>query len=497
MTAGVIMLGAYGKIDMYLSYKPQITFFKIVYKRHTYFSQELLDQFFITSPNFGIKTSCIIFNNADLISDMYLVLKLPAIPVNTRNDIVIRWVDYIGLNLIKRIDIEIGNKLIQKIDSDYLYYFLQLRGFQKQQKWGSHRRGVEYLLGQRPELTEFSSGKDSATLVIPIPFWFTTSTGKSLPLSSINHSQVKVNLEVNKLSEVIEIGPTHQISVKETVTLFKKYEYIYQNSTNFGIFIRFDANTKTLYFNQLQGSFIASTITIDKELMSPMTENNLIRNQAGFFMQPSSVSSATNYTFKATININDCKLQANYVYLDNNERARFYSTNQQYLIEQQQYYTNTQVASYNNRVLLNFVNPCVEMLWYLRLNRNISCKRIYSYTQNVDNSGDTLLKSSAIVLNGTDVMSKRNSTFTETIEIVKYHPTSTLGEGVHIYTFGLVPENFQPSGTCNFSRIEKAYLDFTTTPVISYDNKATLKVIATTYNILQIENGIVSLEFDD
>jgi len=502
MTAGVILLGAYGKIDMFISYKPQITFFKAVFKRHTYFSQELIDQYFITSPNFDTQTSCIVFNNADLISDLYLAVSLPAIPqsfnFNTSTidkEVAYKWIDYIGFNLIKSINIEISNKVIQTIDSDWLYNYYNLYGFRHRNSDGDHERSIKKLVGQVPSLVEYSDKKEMYNLIIPIPFWFCTSPGLALPLNALNFSEVKINLQISRQDDVLLNGPTNYVKVYESVCFFKKYEYIYQGSNTIGIFFYFDAEKKLLYFNTIQGNFVPSVLSIEKELVNGFQHNNLIRNSDNFFIKPIDNVQNKKILVKSILNLSSCKLVANYIYLENSERIKFYKSTHQYLIEQQQYYLNTNIISYNNRLLLNFVNPCFELIWYLRYNNNLKNKILYVTTDNADGSGSSLIKKCGLVFNGNDILSKRNHDFTEIVELFTSH-TNTKLKGISVYRFGLNPEINQPSGSCNMSRIEKAYLDIVTSPNISYTNKATLKIIARGYNILQISNGTIQILFE-
>jgi len=500
MTAGVIMLGAYGKLDMYISYNPQITFFKIVYKRHTYFSQEAINQYFTTTPNFDTQTSCILFNNADLVSDIYLNITLPAIPKSLANsNYYYKWIDYVGLNLIKKIDVVIGNKVIQRLEADFLFTNFITKGFtNKTSKKGTHKRGIDILTGNTTDLTTYTTQKNSYQLSIPLPFWFCQSTGTSLPLNSLNLSEVQINLELNKLGKLLSVGATHSITVRETVCLFTPQEYIYQGATNsIGIFLYYDSVSKTIYFNQLQGSFQKSTTSIEKELVNSYENNYLIRNSKYYYHQPTVDVQDENTKLNISANISNAYLLVNYIFLENTERLKYYRLSHQYLIEQQQYYYNTKIVSPNNRILLNFVNPLIELIFIVRLNNHLEKNIIYCFKENADNSGTELVKSCQVTFNGADIMSSRTVDFTQLIEMYKCHKNCTINRGINIYSFSLSPEEVQPSGSCNFSRIEKSYLEFTVSSLVSYSNKASIKVIGRSYNIIQLVNGTVELLFDN
>ena len=109
MGGGLIQLVAYGIQDIYISGDPQITFFKVVYKRHTNFSIEPIRQYFSTSLDFGKSSSCTIARHGDLITKMYLVVNLPFIPSFKETDNIKKfaWAKKIGYVIIKTIEIEI------------------------------------------------------------------------------------------------------------------------------------------------------------------------------------------------------------------------------------------------------------------------------------------------------------------------------------------------------------------------------------------------------
>ena len=102
MTGGLIQLVAYGLEDLYLTSDPQITYFKVVYRRHTNFTIEQIPQYFINTPNFGKKSTCILSKNADLIGNATLVVTLPKIKKITDPKVKFAWVKRIGFAKIGR-----------------------------------------------------------------------------------------------------------------------------------------------------------------------------------------------------------------------------------------------------------------------------------------------------------------------------------------------------------------------------------------------------------
>ena len=107
MGGGLMQLVAYGAQDIYLTGNPQITFFKVVYRRHTNFSMEAIEQTFSGSPDFGRKVYCTISRNGDLVYGMYV--KLAA-----GTQIVAASGANPGHNMFDSIELEIGGQMIDK-----------------------------------------------------------------------------------------------------------------------------------------------------------------------------------------------------------------------------------------------------------------------------------------------------------------------------------------------------------------------------------------------
>ena len=118
MSGGLMQLVAYGAQDVYLTGNPQITFFKVVYRRYTNFSMESIEQVFNGTADFGKRVTCTISRNGDLIYRVYLQVTLPLVecpqptdPTKPQNT-CFRWVNYIGHVLIRNVEVEIGGQRI-------------------------------------------------------------------------------------------------------------------------------------------------------------------------------------------------------------------------------------------------------------------------------------------------------------------------------------------------------------------------------------------------
>ena len=131
MPIGLLILVSTGKENLYLSHNPEITFFKIAYKRHTNFSTEIVPQYFKNIPNFGRRVSVNISKNADLLGQIHLYVKLPNIIPQTHkylpeNIKKISWIKKIGFGIIRFVDLEIGGTLIERHYGDWLNIWEEL-----------------------------------------------------------------------------------------------------------------------------------------------------------------------------------------------------------------------------------------------------------------------------------------------------------------------------------------------------------------------------------
>ncbi len=115
MTAGggLLQLVARGKQDIFLTGNPQLTWFKMVYRRYTNFAIESMPMYFDGDPDFGKKLSCLIPRRGDLLGQVFLEVTLPALTLAGTNDPV-SYVNAIGHALIAEISNDIGEQEIDK-----------------------------------------------------------------------------------------------------------------------------------------------------------------------------------------------------------------------------------------------------------------------------------------------------------------------------------------------------------------------------------------------
>ena len=151
MGGGLMQLVAYGAQDVYLTGNPQITFWKVTYRRHTNFAMESIEQTFNGQADFGRRVTCTISRNGDLAYRTYLQVTLPEINqsmANSGSDVFARWLDFPGEQLVSQVEVEIGGQRIDRQYGDWMHIWNQLTGTTEQ-----YERGYFKMVGNTTQLT--------------------------------------------------------------------------------------------------------------------------------------------------------------------------------------------------------------------------------------------------------------------------------------------------------------------------------------------------------
>jgi hypothetical protein len=462
MGGGLLQLVAYGAQDVYLTGNPQITFFKVVYRRHTNFAMEAIQQTFSGIPDFGNTVYCQISRNGDLINRAYLEVTLPAMTASNM------FVNYIGLRLLKSVTIEIGGQQIDKHYSDWLYIWNELSlPIGKRYAW-------EQMVGADQDITSDTTST-GVTLFVPLEFWFCRTIGLALPLIALQYHEVKLKIE-------------------------------------------FESHNNCIY---QMGTAGTANDTID-----PST----------------------------TYKLQKANLWVDYIFLDTDERRKFAQLSHEYLIEQLQFTGSesltTGTSGTSTRVKLNFNHPCKELVWVAKYASSTTRNHWYNYTVKADGSfltglqkpsailaattladlGSNILASSnaggiaennsfitklvynvepgfsanstnpfercLLQLNGNDRFAQRDGSYFNYVQPFQHHTNIPANQGINVYSFALKPEEHQPSGTLNMSRIDTA--------VLAVDAKKStgtlsgvINIYATNYNVLRILSGMGGLAYSN
>lgn len=600
MGGGLMQLVAYGAQDVYLTGNPQITFWKVTYRRYTNFAIESIEQTFNGQADFGRRVTCTISRNGDLAYRTYLQVTLPEINQmmgtvvgnnfngNMASAVYARWLDFPGEQIIAQVEVEIGGQRIDRQYGDWMHIWNQLTMTSEQQKayWKMIGNTTQLTFITDPSFADVDGPCDSmaprqvcaprnalpeTTLYIPLQFWFCTNPGLALPLIALQYHEVKINLDIRPIDECLWAVTSLSCNTTQNGPA-GPYTNTAANQYNIGTPV-----TATIAYNQ---SLVAASLYVD------------------------------------------------YVFLDTDERRRFAQNPHEYLITQLQFTGDESVGSSSNKIKLNFNHPVKELIWVVQPDQNVDyCSSLlcdatlfkvlgaqpFNYTDAIDalpnaihafggpseldggnngyidaqglfqdagaddaqiganftgywhggvynnaynepnfggssvplgtaqssaaaanalaqlgltqfgnsnhvggssvsDAGTFVLSETSLdmhcwgqnptvvaklQLNGQDRFSEREGTYFSWVQPFQSH-TRTPDEGINIYSFALRPEEHQPSGTCNFSRIDNATLQLVlSNSTVEGTKTAKVRVYATNYNVLRIMSGMGGLAYSN
>lgn len=510
MAGGILQLVAYGIQDLYLTGDPQITFFKVVYRRHTNFAIESVIQNFSAPANFGEKVTCTLSHIGDLVGKMFLHIDLPSIPkfidpvTGIENPFKkFAWVRSLGFAIIDRVVIEIGGKVIDRQYGEFMYIWTQLTNRQD--------RGLAKMIGDVPEMYEFSNGKRSYRLFIPFFFWFCRNTGLALPIIALASTDVKITVLFRRLDECIRVGPTHSIQILEDVVPLCPGDYIEQTVNNqsiYGYVIDYDYLTKKLFYikiqnpNAIKQTFTAlqepsfSTGIINNVTYVPNEQFRIYNSLTRQFATPTpnTIEMVENTSLSFFPRFANCFIYANYIYLDTEERYKFVRSAHEYLIEQTQYNYQFGIKSPNVKQNLALDHPCTIHYWVAQLDSltgpgtiNDRFNFTDSHIRYPDGSlyGKDLVRTAILILDGQDRFQRRTSRYFNLVVPYQHHYRGPV-VGINAYSLSINPEDNQPSGSTNMSRIDFITMIMQLSKVITPQNTCNVRSYTMNYNILRV-----------
>jgi hypothetical protein len=211
-------------------------------------------------------------------------------------------------------------------------------------------------------------------------------------------------------------------------------------------------------------------------------------------------------------------LWVDYIFLDTDERRRFAQLSHEYLIEQLQFTGTETVVPEGGQIKpkLSFNHPCKELVWFCASDFSASTvptinNNWVNFTTKASGTGPNWysprvtsgsvnnlnpIKTAKLVLNGNDRFSERPGSYFNLIQPFQHHENIPGNPGINVYSFALKPEEHQPSGTLNMSRIDTAVLNLST-GVITDGSKSNLFIYAVNYNVLRILSGMGGLAYSN
>jgi hypothetical protein len=403
-----------GKQDVFLSGNPQITWFKMVYRRYTNFAVESQPMYFDGDADFGKRLSCLVPRRGDLLGPMFLEVTLPAIYLSS-DGTATDYVNSIGHALIQEISIEIGEQEIDKHTGEWMEIWSNLTTT-SEKKAGFYDM-IGKLDGYVPPTGTLPG---PLKLYIPLHFWFNKNPGLYLPLLALQYHPVRINITLRPLQQLFYSG-------------------------------------------------------------------DLVNNCDTTTVNPAKITSMM--------------LWGDYVYLDVEERRRFVSTAHEYLIEQVQYTSAIGIPAKITSVplRLEFNHPIRELIWVLKRDLMDSHHEWFNYSNlSISETGKRtdMLSSALLQLDGMDRFQERDAGYFRLVQAWQHHTVVPNDDFIYIYSFALKPEELQPSGSLNASRIDNLILQITMNQATApARGNCTGRVYATNHNVLRVVDGFGGLLF--
>jgi hypothetical protein len=428
MGGGLLQLVAYGAQDTYLTGNPHITFWKVLYKRHTNFAMEAFRVNFTGAPIYGQRLVAVVNRNADLIWKTYVEVTLPATGT-------VKWTAAsarrLGYQLLKQVEVEIGGQIIDRHYGEWLYIWETLTAdFDEASKLDSMVNNGTY-----DSTTSATSCNGRPTvLYVPLQFWFNRNPGLALPLIALQYHEVRFN-----------------ITLEEAINLVQ---------------------------DDSQASLSAAAAALPQ--------------------------------------VSDMALYIDYVYLDVDERRRFAQESHEYLIEQLQYEGQQQITTSSGRLDLTLNHPIKELVWVFQDARKLECDAATLTDLGADNtqpfSYNDIVNRARLQINGQDRFDERYGDYFWKVQPYQHHTAGGTAawsksisntNPINVYSFAIKPEEHQPSGTCNFSRIDNAtfVFDSVTSGVAgTFPSKAypyNFRMYGVNYNIFRVMSGMGGLAYSN
>jgi hypothetical protein len=383
---GLLQLVAVGKQDVFLTGNPQITWFKMVYRRYTNFAMESQQIYFDGDPDFGKRVTALVPRRGDLLGPMTLEIVLPFVKMSDGS--TGNYVNTAGYALIEEITLEIGEQEIDKQTGEWMQIWSTLV------TTAGQRDALNNMIGRVDGINSPATMLPPATcsvgtykygalkLYVPLQFWFNRNPGLYLPLLAMQYHPIRINVKFRDLASMIV-------------------------STS-----------------------LSATCAGVQPLPTKLTE---------------------------------IRLWGDYVYLDTEERRRFVANTHEYLIEQVQYTPQISLPEGVNthNIRMEFNHPLRELFWVVQRNVMKTTHEWFNFgSTSASESGQSrdLLQDATLQVDGYDRFDTRDSGYFRLVQPYQFHTTTDVKQFIYLYSFALRPEDMQPSGSLNASRIDNMNL---------------------------------------
>jgi hypothetical protein len=401
MASGRVQLAAVGIQDNFTVNQPSFTYFQKVYKKHTKFALETIDNPFDGPQSFGSIVNCVVPRRGDLIHAIHLRLDLsnlysPSFPTSN-----LGYTDSIGNAIVDWAELLIGGQIVQRITGEYMEMYTDLFISKSQQP------AIKYLVGRTLSVNGLGKAPATSTYIVPLPFYFHRNDHLDIPMTAINKQEIEIRIQLKPLKNLVVFSDTG-----------------------------------------LPG--------------------------------PSDVRGS----------ITKISLPIEYVFLSDEEAKYMAQRSLDYLI------TQVQLSRYTippgetvSKMLLQFINPVRELYFVIQN----SDTRNDTFNYNKTGGGDQLVNIQ-LDFNSEMRISPDVATppYLRILQPLQSH-TKSPDRLFYVYSFALNPENPDPSGQVNMSRIITKLLTVTSA---SSNVQREIRVYAMSYNVLRVCGGLAGVIFN-
>ena len=516
MGGGLLQLVAYGAQDAYITGNPHITFWKVMYKRHTNFAMEAMRVNFTGAPSFGQRVVAVVNRNADLLYRTYLEVTLPDTRTASAGGGAVNWTQgaqrRLGYLLIQQIEVEIGGQVMDRQYGEWMYLWETLSApYDQSVKLDAMLGGDQ---GGRPSTLTSCNGRPNV-LYIPLSFWFCRNPGLALPLIALQYHEVHFNLIFRKEIDLVSgtAGVAGSIATAagrlpepNEASLYIDYIYLDTDERR-----RFAQQSHEYLIDQLQYSLQQTLTTanarIDLTLNHPVKELIWVFQDVRKTDCASATSIANGYTspFSYDDIVDRCRLQIN-------GQDRFDERYGDYFWKVQPYQHHTGGAFWptRNSISANAVATATATGSSIADTVFTAGSTTGLFLIGMTLSGTGVLPGTLIVGygsgsggDGTYIVNNGQTVTSTTITGTIPDHAFPVANPINVYSFALQPEEHQPSGTCNFSRIDTATLVFdskTSGGAGTFPSKAypyNFRMYAVNYNIFRVMSGMGGLAYSN
>uniref|UniRef100_A0A6C0B301 Major capsid protein N-terminal domain-containing protein n=1 Tax=viral metagenome TaxID=1070528 RepID=A0A6C0B301_9ZZZZ len=514
MGGGLMQLVSYGAQDIYISGNPQITFWKILYKRHTNFAMESIEVTFNGQADFNKRVTAVINRNADLMYKTYVQLVLPQVDLAATSPSIsgFRWVNYIGHRLIKQVEVEIGGQRIDRQYGDWMQIWTQLST-----EAGS-TAALDSLIGNTHDLvllkrqsgialdatcsageTTLScvprAGCPAKTLYVPLQFWFCRNPGVAIPLIALQYHEVRINVDFETWENCVYGEDATGAKRPDALSLAAAslyIDYVYLDTEERR---RFAQQSHEYLIEQVQftgaESITSSSNKIQlnfnhpvKELMWVVQRDSFVDCSFQQWIQAVGGQQPFNYSddFSTEGIIMSLLTQGTDAATPQGTVPLGGSGTSMYVTGVDGAIGGATGTAGQEEEFDNGVN---YLLAKVILQSGVRCE------------GKNPVEVCKLQLNGQDRFTEREGSYFDRVQPYQHH-CRTPSTGINCYSFALRPEEHQPSGTCNFSRIDKATLQLTVSlNTVTGFRTAQVRVYALNYNVLRVMSGMGGLAYSN